>query len=189
MKKILYLLLVVLVVSCKSKVTKETISRIDSLYSVVEELKNQFEDSNIDSAKFFYEYTLNDIEIFKSKVFEMPENDSLIKSFNNYGVINKGFKKIVRQKDILDSDMTLTLQQLENLKHDITSRLITNQDTINLFLDQEASEVQKLQVQTRSILNLHEQNRGFFNQVNPQIDKFKKEIKAQFPDKEFSTLN
>jgi len=113
----------------------------------------------------------------------------LRKAFGNYTTLGKVFKRMNESYRDVRKDISLTKNQLENLKHDLSNGLIEDQDTIQDFFTKEKEAVISIEEITNTLIDRLGSNMDYFYEINPLMDQFKAEIKDKFPDKEFSKLH
>lgn len=174
--------------ACKPKHVQNTVKSIDSLLVIVNGLDQYLVQNNSDTIKFLAKFTKNDTDIFKSKLFDFPEDEELRKVFSNYTTIAKVFKRLSTNHRNIQRSIVLSQSQLENLKHDISNGLISSKDSIQIYYNKEAEAVRKLEMETKSFVERLNLNVDYFFEINPKLDEFKNEVKEFFPDKEFSKL-
>ena len=175
--------------SCRPKYVNQTINSIDSLMLVIQQCEVKLAENYMDTLDYLEMFIKNDTDIFKSELFDMPEDKELRKAFGNYTTLGKVFKRMNESYRDVRKDISLTKNQLENLKHDLSNGLIEDQDTIQDFFTKEKEAVISIEEITNTLIDRLGSNMDYFYEINPLMDQFKAEIKDKFPDKEFSKLH
>ncbi len=149
-----------LLFSCSNEKRAKQISKIDSLYKVLDTVDIKLKQINIDSVKNRYRlYKVTNDTV--SKHFPEVRTDESWKYICAFQNVRKPFKNMSLSYDFFRAELQLSKKQLEDLKHDVEKKLLKGKDFDKFFTDE-----------YRSVNDLQAKIMNNVNQVNAQMKNF-----------------
>lgn len=163
-------LLLLLAGSCSNSHTAE-IKQIDSLIVIAENQFKLIEEVNVDSMKKIMELSGNGLAILQSAVPDSLIMTEYLNFTSIYGDINKAMKRGLPALETHKTALSETMQQLENLRHDIKKELI-NDTLLAGYFNAEKSILNQIKSESDLVLSNIKMKKEFFHEYQAKIDSF-----------------
>jgi len=137
MRTIIFLLSAFALISCNNtKIDSKHIKEIDSLIAVVNLLKIDLQNIEIDSAKIVYHDIDKNLKNLKSTLSDLPE-DSLTRTYLNlYANASKGIRRVLRNSNGHSTELEYCYEQLTKLKIDANKNIVAEKDLLQYIQDE-----------------------------------------------------
>ncbi|MEI6852726.1 MAG: hypothetical protein WCL06_07765 [Bacteroidota bacterium] len=139
MKKIIIfiplLLLLLLIISCNGKKVEKQIAKIDSLAKIMDSVDQKLKLINHDTIVnryHTYQITLDTL----SKHFKEVKTDVSFKYLCAYQEVRKPFKTMSFSYGVYKTEIDSTIKQLNDLKHDVKEKLISDKEFETFFMNE-----------------------------------------------------
>jgi hypothetical protein len=118
--------------SCNNAVKEKQIAKIDSLMAIIDTARINLNKINKDTVgkRFLTYQETNKLVAEHYKEYRNEENWKYVCSFQE---VRKPFKTMIFNYNSYKSDLDSSRKQLENLKHDVEKKLITEKEFENFF--------------------------------------------------------
>ena len=183
MKKLIFTILIASLgfASCNNNKYKKEISKIDSLYIIIDSIEKTL--STIDTVNIrniYKEYSENINEIKEN--FNDKKEDSVWSVITNYGVIKTPLKNYVNDFRGYYNEIKFSKKQLDDLKADIKDGNI-KEEKISDYTKNETEAVIKLKELVEINVNGVKEKLKLFDSLNPKVIKIinnlKKNLKSE----------
>jgi hypothetical protein len=158
-------------ISCKNKTQEENIKKIDSLYSVSNDLINKIDSIDLKTISSYYEAIKQNNLVFKEQLTAFPKDLSIKNKLTQYGYTEKVFKKTPKKLAICYTDIEMSLLQLDALRKDVEHELLIDEDFAKYFND-EKKILDNLNSEVNTLIDVLDKNSELYIELMPDIQAF-----------------
>jgi hypothetical protein len=165
----LTLLLFYSLISCSNKNVEKKLSKIDSLIKIIDSVSYNLKQINPDTIMkrwHTYQITMDTV----SKHFKDVRNDESWNYICAYNSVRKPFKTMALEYGSYRADIDSSLKQLDDLKHDVKEKLLTNEN-FDLYYANECKSANTICAKvSHNIASVNRQMKNF-DTVHPYLIK------------------
>jgi len=166
------ILMFLLLVSCNSNNGAKKISRIDSLSTILNQLKAKMKNEELSNYKLLYNTVRANNQFFKENLTTLPNDTSFTNAFTMYGMIDKTFKRYFKNLEKYEEEIKLSEKQLTNLKNDVKNKLLTKEE-FEKYFKEELAAIFKLENEIKTSESTTAQYKKEYNKIHIRIETFK----------------
>lgn len=160
--------IIIFSIACRPEVDKTKLAKIDSLQQVLD--SNFKIMQSIDSTKMinYSRHYFENIDYIKNKFNDTVSTETAFFVDKYYGM-RKAMKLMQKQYSSNKSEILLTVEQLNDLKHDAKRGLI-NESEFDKYLRTESDNINLIQAYVNEIHKAYSASIPLFEEMNPKID-------------------
>ncbi len=171
------LLLLFLFVSCKNLKNSPEVKRIDSLKTILTEVRNKL--AEVDSQKIYKTYSDHQNNSLQIKLyFNDKKENGVWENITQYDAINDPLIDFINKRGLFQSQIQQSTKQLNDLRSDFINKTI-NKEQFIVYYDKEAGIIEKLGNKVETSVNFIKDEMTIFDTLNPKILIIIEKLKAE----------
>lgn len=157
-------------ISCSNSNIQEKVKKVDSLIQLVNEVNAEIQMLDNDSSKAIYDKVKQEVDFIGNNLKELPQDSVERTSLAQYANHSKGLKRIYKNLSEYKGSVDYSLKQLADLKLDIQSETLKEDEFTKYFSDEETAAVM-LKVKVRDDIEKFNRIIVEVDSLQPVIDK------------------